>query len=331
MVKCHCGKYASFGKKGGNAEYCKEHALVGYEDVKNKRCIHSNCNTIPVYGKIGSKNAEYCKEHALVGYEDVKHKRCIHSNCSKQPVYGKIGSKNAEYCKEHALVGYEDVKHKRCIHSNCNTRPSFNLPGFAPEYCSRHKKTRMVIHPLKKEKEKDIACKFCEHSIHYNEEFCSSCKKYIELGVTVKRKNKELNIKYLLENNNIEFKNDMIVADGCSKKRPDFLIPTIHGHIVLEVDENQHKHGTDYSCECTRMKQIYQDVGEQNMTFIRYNPDNYRTISKKDLIPPLKREEFLIKYIRSLEENGFSALSVTYLFYDGFSIETMEREDIDYI
>ena len=35
---------------------------------------------------------------------------------------------------------------------------------------------------LKKPKDEDILCQYCSSVIHYNEQFCSSCKKYIELG-----------------------------------------------------------------------------------------------------------------------------------------------------
>lgn len=77
----------------------------------------------------------------------------------------------------------------------------------------------MIYKPLSKEKEQDIQCKFCLKSIHYNEEYCKSCKKYIELGnKTVKRHEKELEIKCILEQHEIKFNHDKIVLDGCSKK-----------------------------------------------------------------------------------------------------------------
>ena len=191
----------------------------------------------------------------------------------------------------------------------------------------------MIYKPLSKEKEQDIQCKFCLQSIHYNEEYCKSCKKYIELGnKTVKRHEKELEIKFILEQNEIKFNHDKIVLDGCSKKRPDFIIPTSWGNIVLEVDEYQHNRKT-YSCECeiNRMKKIYQDIGEQNLLFIRYNPDRYLMTDNNKNIPKKERQIILIKYINDLFNANYTGLGVIYLFYDGFLLDNLEIEKIDYI
>ena len=335
MTKCkyeNCSKYCIYGlRDSNNAEYCKEHSPPGYVDVVNKTCLDPNCEKQPTYGKKGSKKAEYCKEHSPPGYVNVKSKTCLDPNCEKQPNYGKKGSKKAEYCKEHSPPGYVDVKSKTCLDPNCETRPSYNFPGYSPEYCKKHSQKRMVIYPLKKPKDEDIVCQYCSTVIHYNEQFCSSCKKYIELGnKTVKAERKELEIKCLLEENEIKFIHDTVVSGACSKRRPDFLIPTRWGHIVLETDEHQHNRKT-YSCECeiTRMKQIYQDVGEQNMLFVRYNPDSYKCVSGKPY-DKLKRQEYLVKYINGMINTDYSGLGVVYLFYDYFT-ENVEIERIDYM
>ena len=256
---------------------------------------------------------------------------CKYENCGKYCVYGKRGTKKAEYCKEHSPLGYVNVKSKTCIHPNCETRATYNFSGYSPEYCKKHSLKRMVIYPLKKPKDEDILCQYCSSVIHYNEQYCSSCKKYIELGnKTVKTKQKELEIKTILEENEIKAIHDTVVSGACSKRRPDFLIPTRWGHIVLETDEHQHNRKTySYECEITRMKQIYQDIGEQNMIFVRYNPDNYKTISGKPL-EKIKRQDFLVKYINGLINTDYFGLGVVYLFYDYFT-ENVEIEKIDYI
>jgi len=120
------------------------------------------------------------------------------------------------------------------------------------------------------------------------------------------------------------------VTGSCSKRRPDFLIPTRWEHIVLETDKYQHNRKT-CSCECeiTRMKQIYQDIGEQNMIFVRYNPESYKTISGKPL-EKIKSQDFLVKYINGLINTDYFGLGVAYLFYDYFT-ENVEIEKIDYI
>ena len=296
-------------------------------------CKFDDCNIQANFGKPGSKLAEYCKTHSPNDYIDIKSKKCIHPNCNIIAIFGKPGSKLAEYCKTHSPNDYIDIKNKKCIHPNCNIIANYNYPGFSKEYCKTHSLKRMICNPLSKPKEEDIQCAYCNISIHYNELYCSSCKKYIQLGnKTVKRKEKELEIKSLLEEHEIKFYHDVIVKDGCSKKRPDFIIPNNWGNIVLEIDEFQHIRKT-YSCECeiTRMKQIYQDIGEQNCLFIRYNPDSYKTLNENKPISKNERKNILIKFINDIINTNYTGLGVIYLFYDGFIVDNLEIEKISYI
>ena len=326
----NCETQPVYGKRGSkNTEYCSEHSPSDYVDIKHKRCIHPNCETQSNYGKRGSKNAEYCKEHSPSDYVNIKNKQCIHPNCETQPVYGKRGNKNAEYCKEHSPSDYVDIKSKRCIQPNCETRSNYGFAGYSYEYCAKHRLPRMIIYPLKHSKEDSKNCEYCQTPIHYNELFCSGCKKYIELETTVKGHQKELRVGVLLNENEIKYINDKPADSSCSKRRPDYRIPTKWGECILEVDENQHCNKT-YSCECelTRMKQIYYDCGVEHLLFIRYNPDSYKTLSGKRM-ELNKREEFLIKYLKEIInwEKSVINLGVVYLFYDGFCGEP-EIEEI---
>jgi hypothetical protein len=90
---------------------------------------------------------------------------------------------------------------------------------------------------------------------------------------------KEYVIKQFLKLNNIIFTHNKIVHLDGSLRRPDFLIDTKFGKIILECDENQHKKYSNEE-ECDRMKMIYKDVQllkpNSEVLFIRYNPDNYK-------------------------------------------------------
>ena len=334
----NCNKQPIFGKQGSKqAEYCTDHKPENYIDIISKKCIHLNCYKIPIYGQYNSKISEYCAEHKPENYVDIKNKKCIYENCNKQPIFGKQGSKQAEYCKDHKPENYVDLKHKKCIYPNCSIRPSYNFPGYSPEYCKLHSQLRMVFQPLSKRKEEIIQCLYCNTDIHYNEQFCSSCKIYISNGnKTVKKKNKELTIKTLLDEHEIKYYHDNIVVNGCSRKRPDFLIPTNWGNIVLEVDEFQHNR-KNYNCECekTRMQQIYYDIGCEKVLFVRYNPDQYLSLDKK--FSSIERQNFLIKFLKEyICDFPKNNLSVVYLFYDYFIcnhkdfIGGVETEEIDY-
>jgi hypothetical protein len=144
-------------------------------------------------------------------------------------------------------------------------------------------------------------------------------------------KEKEIKMKNFLNEMEIKYVHDQIVEQGCSKKRPDFQIKTYWGTIILEVDEHQHNRKT-YSCECeiTRMKQIYYDVGEEKMIFIRFNPDTYKSETKKLSIN--QRYEYMEKFIQEkINQIPQYNLSVIYLFYDFFDISIPEYEKIEVV
>jgi hypothetical protein len=67
---------------------------------------------------------------------------------------------------------------------------------------------------------------------------------------------------------------DKQISGGSSKKRPDLLTDLGSYVIDVEIDENQHSN-YDPDSENKRMMEIYQDVGERPIVFIRFNPDNY--------------------------------------------------------
>ncbi len=87
--------------------------------VASRKCTHDDCNTQPSYGKAGGK-AEYCRDHAKSGMVNVVRRKCTHGDCTKHLSYGKDGSK-AEHCRDHAKRGVVDVISKRCAHGECNT------------------------------------------------------------------------------------------------------------------------------------------------------------------------------------------------------------------
>jgi hypothetical protein len=71
---------------------------------------------------------------------------------------------------------------------------------------------------------------------------------------------------------------DKIIDGGCSRRRPDILIDLLTYSITIECDENQHK---DYSCENRRTMELFKDLGDRPIIFIRFNPDSYKNKNGK--------------------------------------------------
>ncbi len=52
---------------------------------------------------------------------------------------------------------------------------------------------------------------------------------------------------------------DKTVPDGCSKRRPDVLIPLSTHNIIVEIDEGQHK-AYSSTCEVSRINELFEDL-----------------------------------------------------------------------
>jgi hypothetical protein len=131
----------------------------------------------------------------------------------------------------------------------------------------------------------------------------------------------------------IESYDRMVDGGICSRRRPDIIIDSPYRKIVVEIDEYQHKRSKDYSpdCEYRRMWDITQALGMPT-TFIRFNPDAYRTEMRHIDTRIQERIDTLISWIRTLSERlpmQDTFLSVLYLYYDGFtSCETVVEEPV---
>jgi hypothetical protein len=71
----------------------------------------------------------------------------------------------------------------------------------------------------------------------------------------------------------IELVHDKRIDDGCSLRRPDLRIECFTHTIIIECDEDRH---TGYSCENKRIMEIFQDLGNRPIIFLRFNPDSYK-------------------------------------------------------
>lgn len=67
---------------------------------------------------------------------------------------------------------------------------------------------------------------------------------------------------------------DKKVDGGCSVYRPDVLIDCLTHSVVVECDENKHRHG-NYSCEEKRVYDLFEDLGDRPLVIVRFNPDGY--------------------------------------------------------
>lgn len=148
--KCKtCNKIiATFGYKGGKAEYCSADQLPNMIDVTKDYCIEPECNIGASFNFRDVKPYLYCSEHALEGM--VNNKLVMCTKCLKTSAsYGTDGK--LECCKQCKTPEMTKIrKVKRCKFKEkeddeeCPHVPSYGYENGKIEYCKKHALKNMV-------------------------------------------------------------------------------------------------------------------------------------------------------------------------------------------
>jgi hypothetical protein len=81
---------------------------------------------------------------------------------------------------------------------------------------------------------------------------------------------------------NLKITYNKIIDGGCSKNRPDIFIDCLTHSIIIEVDEHQHKQKVyTPECEISRINNLFTDLADRPIVFIRFNPDSYTNKNNK--------------------------------------------------
>ncbi len=264
-------KQCCFGFEGSIAEYCFDCKTDEMIDIKNKKCIECKKNQ-PSFNFEG-EIPNYCGTCKQNGMINLTEKRiCIKCNKIQASIGFPGGSRtHCANCKEEGMVDQSKIK---CIKCNIIT-PSFGYKGENTQCCFNCKTDGMENLVSKR-------CKVEHCNIYISnpryEGYCAYCfanlfpdSEFVRNFKTKERKVVDY-IRKIFPN--YDWKFDLIVKDGCSKRRPDIFLDFGSFIIIIEVDENQHI-GYDCTCENRRLMEISQDVNHRPTVFIRFNPDKY--------------------------------------------------------
>jgi hypothetical protein len=298
----------------------------------------------------------------------IRSKKCYYEGCIKRPNFNYKGENKAIYCKEHALINMININSDKCENKDCNKIPSYGYCGQSPTHCSKHKDNKMFKNPKRtcigndEEDCKDTAiygvteplhCE--EHSIEneicliaskckgccrtdelLNKEglcvtFCAPDKLYEQHKTREKIKEKTM-LTYLDKYIKTDYpiKDDSIIDTLCNLYRPDRVYDCGTHCVIIECDEEQHKHRKfceSYKdikhAELSRMHEIYNALGLPCI-FLRWNPDNFKIngiLNKKFNMK--ERLKLLVKWVEQcfnmVPEKELSPVKYKYLFYDNFN------------
>lgn len=303
-----CNKKASHGFEKYRPLTCKAHIYGNMKDVTHEMCIVCN-EKRPSYGIDKPTHCKNCKENYMT---QIRNDYCI--SCKK--TRASYGVEKATHCFDCKLPSMKQIRNDYCIvcqttranygidkathcslcrtsemqqiaNSNCiickSVRPNYNFPGQKAMYCLSCKDPQMVdtFHPTCKNE-------WCENRSQpkYNGS-CFRC--FVHENPEHKlAKNHLAKEKHVMEfikekfssESDYEIHFQKTIIGGCSKRRPDAYID-LHTHtLIIECDENQHKN-YDSTCEVARINELFTDLGDRPIIFIRFNPDSYKDANGK--------------------------------------------------
>jgi hypothetical protein len=298
-IKCN-NSHASFNYKNKKKVlYCGKCALLDMINIKSKMCITCN-STVPIFNYKNEKIALYCVKCSSPGMRDIKNKMCIKCNNS-QSNFNYKNEKKTLYCGKCALPDMIDLTHKKCKTDLCDIRVNKRFKG----YC-----LRCFIYNFPNDKlVRDYGTRKSKVSEFIQENY------------------KDLNITY-----------NKTIEGGCSKNRPYIFIDCLTHSVIIEVDEHQHKgNSKSYTPECEnqRVNNLFTDLADRPIIFIRFNPDSYTNhkniiikscfeyTEDKGLPKALKTLQTRLKKLKEVIDNNLSKvpndnIKTIKLYYDEY-------------
>jgi hypothetical protein len=344
-----CSKVPVYGMQGEKASYCVTHKSDDMVNVQCKQCLSEDCTKQPVYDIIGGKGS-YCLEHKTSDMVNVRSMKCKYQGCTKHPTYGVVGTQGS-YCIDHKSPDMINLKHHRCQYENCTTRSLYGKPGTKESHCGHHKQPGMIKRPKNKCTIKDCTAvalyginsvaRHCENHkedtddnllerecvqcmllmVLNKNELCEFCDP--ETFKTARLAKQNALMSYLDANGLPGDSTDKMIDGGlCGQERPDRIYDFGDKIVILECDEHQHK-SRSCVCEQTRMVNIAQSLGGIPVHFIRWNPDDYDTVSDRKMPEQIQKRYKLVRdYIRDIKSGRIhipkALVSVIYMYYDDF-------------
>jgi len=329
----NCDDRAIFGKRGGKPARCKTHIEENDIDLVHKLCENPNCDIIASFGKRGGKRAR-CETHSEENDIDLVNKLCENPNCDDRALYGKRGGTPAR-CGEHSEENDIDLVNKLCENPNCDERALYGVEGGRRQYCSRHRDREKHINVHNK---RCHTCTLPPYKYPHPKSTtrqCTECDPQYK-GPRTKQKEEAMKVELDAAFPNMTIMREYVVdfcGDGadrtkCGQKpamraRCDFLLQSDDKIVVVEVDEDAHRHYCPPN-EITRVNDIYtaflkgDNLKNRHVHFVRFNPDAFKIGFKSANVSLLTRYATLVEVVRaalapSSEERAWS---LRHMYYD---------------
>lgn len=288
-------------------------------------CEYAECKSPALFG-----HPLACSKHNFGELPFLTAPRCQESSCVNIAVKKKSEAGTFTHC---VTCGPDfPITDASCC--ACGNMASYILPGSSLMCCSICKTNKMVLY--KKKVTMPIKCKNCHNFMIYSDVCCSKCngynltksgKKFREFLFNIITKSNisgckilDRKMSYLMMFSKIPLDTDRKIRMPGKDKAAlsPVIIKTPNRYIVVETDTTQMMRKFSRYATTTRMI-TFQKKTKFPVSFIMFNPDNYKLSSDGKLHSLPERIKILKDTIKILSQSTIHTLSVVYLFYDEFS------------
>lgn len=263
------------GKFEKNCVPCKGKNTCEHNKLKEV-CVDCGGSKICIHKRI-KYSCKDCKGRQICDHGSV---RIICKDCKGSQICEHSNTRSVcKKCKGGSICEHERIRTTckdckggaRCEHERMRTM------------CVECKGGSLCVHSKIKSKciicSPENACNNCKSILKSKRKqyspYCFQCFCVLNQDIQMKARyrTKELHLKdsllpeYNLTNNK--------TVGGCSARRPDFFLECFTHSIIIECDENHHS-GYNTSCETARINELFTDLADRPIIFIRFNPDMYK-------------------------------------------------------
>ena len=290
---------ASFCQHGRHTYRCKD-CGTGLCEHKKRKDNCNECSDAYCEHEIKRTICKICKGTSICKHDKIKY-RCRECDGSQYCEHD-ILRQSCKTCHGNMICIHDKHKgnckqchgSKICEHNiqktNCIKCHGSNICEHKTQkqICKICKGTQICEHG-----ERKFICRICDPPLHPNN-WCQLCKHvnitrsnykpYCFNCYCVQNPDAKIKYQYKLKEHHlrdtlkeyypeVKMVFDKRIDEGCSLRRPDVRIECLTHTLIIECDENKHN---GYSCENKRTMEIFQDLGNRPIVFLRFNPDSYK-------------------------------------------------------
>ena len=351
-VGAGCILTASYGLSGGKRTHCGTHRdRAIHIDLKNAKCDSAGCILTASYGLPGGKRTHCGMHRDPAIHIDLVNAKCDRAGCILTASYGLPGGKRTHCGTHRDRAIHIDLVNKPCAHDGCTIQPCYGVPGGRPTHCYTHQlachmnvvsprcgsctlQSAKFVHPRSTVNE----CRECDNTlwpILKKEEEAFAEFLAGEFGDSVEYRTFDRELLVTLTGCGMGVDRSVCGQEVSQRARLDFVFDKGHSCVVVvEVDEDQHKHycvPSEIARANATINALFLGGNRRHVHIVRFNPDAFCVDGELCHVNKTIRYKRVVRVIRDAMQSNLveNTYSIQHMYYDVRDGVECIRNEID--